>query len=109
MLDFDPSPHGATTVRDKRGPDVRYLTRIRKSLIAGCSGKPTPTEWLLIDRAAAISQRLRLLDCDSPEEPARGYIELTIRLGQILAQLGVQPAPQASPIVPVPQTCEAMA
>jgi hypothetical protein len=82
---------------DGRSAEARYLRRIRADLIAQCGGTPTATQFLLIDRIAALSSRVRTMDCDPLSvHSTREYLDATATLGQLLTQLGVQAAPPAN-------------
>jgi hypothetical protein len=94
------SRHGRLPVGDGRSTEAQYVKRVRNALIAQC-GKPTASQRLLIDRIASLSLRIHLMDCDVPEHTGREYLDLTVTLAHLLAQLGVQPAAPTS-IMPCP-------
>jgi hypothetical protein len=87
-------------ITDGRSAEARYLRRVRGELIAQCGGTPTATQHMLIDCIASVSLRINLLDSDVSEHTGREYLDLTVTLAQLLAQLGVQPAAAPSSIMP---------
>lgn len=89
--------------RDGRTREARLVKRLRNDLIAQCGGTVSATQRLLIDRIASVSLRINLLDSDVPEHNGREYLDLTVALAQLLAQLGVPPVAPVSSIVPARQ------
>ncbi|MFL5253940.1 MAG: hypothetical protein ACJ8AI_13795 [Rhodopila sp.] len=86
--------------RDGRTREARLVKRLRNDLIAQCGGTVSASQRLLIDRIASLSLRINLLDSDVSEHTGREYLDLTVTLAQLLAQLGVQPAAAPSSIMP---------
>src|SRR4051812_12626684 len=88
------------TKRDGRTREARLVKRLRNDLIAQCGGTVSASQRLLIDRIASLSLRIHLLDSDTSVHTGRAYLDLTMTLAQLLAQLGVQPAAAPSSIMP---------
>jgi hypothetical protein len=95
--------------RDGRTREARLVKRLRNDLIAQCGGTVSASQRLLIDRIASLSLRIHLLDSDTSVHTGCEYLDLTVTLAQLLAQLGVQPAASVSSIMHSPQQCEAAA
>jgi hypothetical protein len=103
MAQIEPvSRHGRLSLGDGRSAEAQYAKRVRNELIAQCGGTLTATQRILIDRIASLSLRIHLMDCDVPEHTGREYLDLTVTLAHLLAQLGVPPASPVSSIMPCP-------
>lgn len=81
------------------------MARVREELSQHLGGKPNPAQKILIDRAAALSLRLHLMDRESAragqmsERNGRQYLAWNNSLTRLLAQIGLEPA-SARPLSP---------
>jgi hypothetical protein len=86
------SRHDRLPITDGRSAEAQYKRRIRNELISQCGGTVSTSQRLLIDRIASLSLRVHLLDNDTSVSTGREYLDLTVTLAQLLAQLGAHPA-----------------
>ena len=94
------SRHGRLPIGDGRSAEAQYAKRVRNELIAQCGGTVSASQRLLIDRIASLSLRIHLLDSDTSVHTGREYLDLTVTLAHLLAQLGIPPAAPVSSIMP---------
>jgi hypothetical protein len=75
------------------------MARVRAELTEHLGGKPTAPQRILIDRAAALSLRLHLMDRESvrsgqmSERNGRQYLAWSNSLTRVLNQIGLTAAP----------------
>ena len=75
------------------------MARVRAELTQHLGGKPTAPQRILIDRAAALSLRLHLMDRESArsgemtERNGRQYLAWSNSLTRVLNQIGLTAAP----------------
>jgi hypothetical protein len=89
---------------DGRLAEGRLMARVRAELTQHLGGKPTAPQRILIDRAAALSLRLHLMDRESArsgemsERNGRQYLAWSNSLTRVLNQIGLAatPAPKDS-------------
>jgi hypothetical protein len=95
-------PHsrpGRLALIDGRKAEAQFMKRIRDELTAHVGGKPSATQRLIIDRCAALSLRIHLMDRAEArsaflsEKNAREYLCWTAALSRLLRQLGLEEAP----------------
>jgi hypothetical protein len=105
MIHAKPCPQGIHHMSRKRVParpkDVDHRTResrllqtIRNSLLSHVGGNPSATQMLMIDRCAALSLRVQLLDARLLADPAKqteadalAYSQATTTLDKMLRSL----------------------
>jgi hypothetical protein len=84
---------------DGRLAEGRLMARVRAELTQHLGGKPTAPQRILIDRAAALSLRLHLMDRESArsgemsERNGRQYLAWSNSLTRVLNQIGLAAAP----------------
>jgi hypothetical protein len=86
---------------DGRTREGRLLKRVRADLTAHLGGAPSITQRMVIERAAALTLKLALLDAANPdaffdEHASNYYLAWSNSLERCLRQLGLQPS-QAMP------------
>jgi hypothetical protein len=90
---------------DGRLAEGKLMARVREELSQHLGGKPNPAQKILIDRAAALSLRLHLMDRESArsgqmsERNGRQYLAWSNSLTRLLNQIGLEPA-SARPLSP---------
>jgi hypothetical protein len=89
---------------DGRRAEARFMKRVRQELTAHCGGTPSSTQQILINRAAALSLRLHLMDKEAAaswglsEKNGREYLCWNNALVRLLRSLGLESsAASASP------------
>jgi len=86
---------------DGRLAEAQLMARVRRELTQHLGGKPTAPQRILIDRVAALSLRLHLMDRDSArsdgmsERNSRQYLAWSNSLTRALNQIGLNAAPAA--------------
>jgi hypothetical protein len=84
---------------DGRRAEGKLMARVRAELTQHLGGKPTAPQRILIDRAAALSLRLHLMDRESTrsgemtERNGRQYLAWSNSLTRVLNQIGLAAAP----------------
>jgi hypothetical protein len=84
---------------DGRLAEGKLMARVRAELTEHLGGKPTAPQRILIDRAAALSLRLHLMDRESvrsgqmSERNGRQYLAWSNSLTRVLNQIGLTAAP----------------
>jgi hypothetical protein len=96
-------PHsrpGRLALIDGRKAEAQFMKRIRDELTAHVGGRPSATQRMIIDRCAALSLRIHLMDraearndAFMSEKNAREYLCWTAALSRLLRQLGLEEAP----------------
>src|SRR4051812_22696126 len=96
-------PHsrpGRLALIDGRRAEAQFMKRIRDELTAHVGGRPSVTQRMIIDRCAALSLRIHLMDRDEArndtfmsEKNAREYLCWTAALSRLLRQLGLEETP----------------
>src|SRR4249920_2497374 len=90
---------------DGRLAEGKLMARVRAELTQHLGGKPSATQKILIDRAAALSLRIHLMDRESArsremsERNGRQYLAWHNSLTRLLRQIGMTPA-SARPLTP---------
>jgi hypothetical protein len=91
---------------DGRLAEGKLMARVREELSQHLGGKPNPAQKILIDRAAALSLRLHLMDRESArsggvmsERNGRQYLAWNNSLTRLLSQIGLESA-SARPLSP---------
>jgi hypothetical protein len=83
---------------DGRLAEGKLMARVREELTQHLGGKPSATQRILIDRAAALSLRLHLMDRESArsggmsERNGRQYLAWSNSLTRVMNQIGLEPA-----------------
>jgi hypothetical protein len=83
---------------DGRLAEAKLMARVRAGLTQHLGGKPTAPQRILIDRAAALSLRLHLMDRESArsgemsERNGRQYLAWSNSLTRVLRQIGLAAA-----------------
>ena len=99
-------PHsrpGVLALVDGRRAEAQLMKRVRDDLVKHVGGKPSATQKILIDRAAALALRIHLMDQAElksdfmSEKNAREYLCWTSALSRLLRQLGMQGAKERAP------------
>jgi hypothetical protein len=78
--------------------EAKLMKRVREELTAHCGGAPSSTQQILIDRAAALSLRLHLMDREViasgglSEKNGREYLGWNNALVRLLRSLGLDSA-----------------
>jgi hypothetical protein len=95
-------PHsrpGRLALIDRRKAEAKFMDRIRDELTAHVGGRPSVTQRMIIDRCAALSLRIHLMDRSEArndafmsEKNAREYLCWTAALSRLLRQLGLEEA-----------------
>jgi hypothetical protein len=86
-------------VIDGRLAEAKLMARIRRELTQHVGGKPSAAQRILIDRAAALSLRLHLMDRESArfgemsERNGRQYLAWSNSLSRTLSLIGLTAAP----------------
>jgi hypothetical protein len=81
-------------VIDGRLAEAKLMSRVRRELTQHVGGRPSAAQRSLIDRAAALSLRLHLMDRESArsgemsERNGRQYLAWNNSLQRLLAQIG---------------------
>jgi hypothetical protein len=81
---------------DGRRAEAQLMHRVRAELIQHLGGKPSATQRILIDRAAALSLRLHLMDREAArsgemsERNGRQYLAWSNSLTRIMSQIGLE-------------------
>jgi hypothetical protein len=84
---------------DGRLAEGRLMARVRAELTQHLGGSPSATQRILIDRAAALSLRIHLMDRESArsgemsERNGRQYLAWSNSLTRVLRQIGLAAAP----------------
>jgi hypothetical protein len=84
---------------DGRLAEGKLMARVREDLTQHLGGKPTAPQRILIDRVAALSLRLHLMDRESArsggmsERNSRQYLAWSNSLTRTLALIGLAAAP----------------
>jgi hypothetical protein len=79
---------------DGRLAEAKLMARVREELSQHLGGKPNPAQKILIDRAAALSLRLHLMDREAArsggmsERNGRQYQAWSNSLTRVLNQIG---------------------
>jgi hypothetical protein len=87
---------------DGRLAEAQLMHRVRAELTLHLGGKPSATQKILIDRAAALSLRLHLMDREAArsgemsERNGRQYLAWSNSLTRIMSQIGTEPASSRS-------------
>ena len=90
-------------ILDGRTMEAKLMARIRRELTEHVGGSPTATQRILIDRAAALSLRLQLMDReaarsgDMSERNGRQYLAWSASLTRVVKQIGLNEAPAPKP------------
>jgi hypothetical protein len=85
-------------VIDGRRAEAKLMKRVREELVAHCGGAPSSTQQILINRAAALSLRLHLMDREAAasgglsEKNGREYLCWNNALVRLLRSLGLDSA-----------------
>ena len=87
---------------DQRTREGSLIRKTRADLIAHVGGKPSATQLVLIERAAALTLQLALLDSRNAhggmtDHDVRTYLAWTNTLTRLMRQLGLKSAAQQPP------------
>ena len=88
---------------DGRLAEAKLMARVRAELTQHLGGKPSATQRILIDRAAAPSLRIHLMDRESArsggmsERNGRQYLAWSNSLTRVLNQIGLKSAAERPP------------
>ncbi len=94
-------PHsrpGRLAIIDGRRAEAKLMQSVRSDLARHCGGSPSTVQRMLIDRAAALTLRLHLMDRAAGQDGAmserngREYLAWHNSLVRTLARLGLDPA-----------------
>jgi hypothetical protein len=82
---------------DGRLAEAKLMARVREELTQHLGGKPSATQRILIDRAAALSLRIHLMDRESArsggmmsERNSRQYLAWSNALSRLMRQIGIK-------------------
>jgi hypothetical protein len=81
---------------DGRLAEAKLMARVRAELTQHLGGSPSATQRILIDRAAALSLRIHLMDRESArsggmsERNGRQYLAWSNALTRVLKQIGLK-------------------
>jgi hypothetical protein len=90
---------------DGRLAEAKLMARVREELTQHLGGKPSATQRILIDRAAALSLRLHLMDREAArsgamsERNGRQYLAWSNALTRVLKQIGLKGVAERPPNV----------
>lgn len=99
-------PHsrpGKLAVIDGRSAEARRMKEVRQELAQHVGGSPSIAQRMLIDRIAALTLRMELMDRKAmqsdglTEKDTREYLGWNNTVSRMLRQLGLHGTPQRAP------------